>query len=154
MNEFLLQDALVSFSELLSVTYIFEDEEQIISYFSLLNDKITHEELTNRKWKRFQAIFPPGKSYKSYPALKIGRMAVNEAAKGQGIGSKMLEYIKELFIKETHSGCRYITVDAYSASVKFYEKNGFEFLTDEDKDKETRLMYFDLKPFIEGIQAD
>ena len=132
LNEFLIQDALVSFSELLTVTYIFEDNESTLAYFSLLNDKVTYEEskLTNRKWKRFQSIFPDGKSYKSYPALKIGRLAVNEAAKGQKIGTKLLEFIKGLFLETPNSGCRYITVDAYRASVDFYCKNGFEFLTD------------------------
>lgn len=154
LNEFLVQDALVSYSELLTVTYIFEDDENILTYFSLLNDKITYEEseLSNRKWKRFQLLFPPDKSYKSYPALKIGRLAVNEQHKGQKTGTKLLEYIKGLFLETPNSGCRYITVDAYSASVNFYRKNGFEFLTEEDEGKDTRLMYFDLKPFVETYQ--
>ena len=55
LNEFLLRDALMSFSELLTVTFILESDDKIIAYFSLLNDKITYEEaqMSNRKWKKF-----------------------------------------------------------------------------------------------------
>lgn len=33
---------------------------------------------------------------------------------------------------------------SYGASLSFYEKNGFRYLTTKDKDSDTRLMYFDL----------
>ena len=67
---------------------------------------------------------------------------------GKGIGRDLLSYIKQETIEQTRSGCRYITVDAYTISVEFYSKNGFVFLTEEDKGKSTRLMYFDLKPLL------
>ena len=39
--------------------------------------------------------------------------------------------------------------DNDEATIGFYEKNGFQFLSDEDKDKDkdTRIMFFDLKRF-------
>jgi hypothetical protein len=48
------------------------------------------------------------------------------------------------FIENYKTGCRFITVDAYSKSLGFYLKNGFIFMTSKDEDKDTRLMYFDL----------
>ncbi len=45
-------------------------------------------------------------------------------------------------------GCRFLTVDALSTATHFYEKNGFQFFTELDKDEETRLMFYDLKNFI------
>ena len=40
----------------------------------------------------------------------------------------------------------YITVDAYDKALKFYEKNGFQFLQPTMKgDHDTRLMYYDLR---------
>jgi hypothetical protein len=45
------------------------------------------------------------------------------------------------------AGCRFITVDAYSNAVPFYEKNDFKYLTDKDKQDETRAMYLDLKSY-------
>lgn len=38
--------------------------------------------------------------------------------------------------------------DALSSATRFYEKNGFKFFTELDKDDETRLMFYDLKNFI------
>lgn len=52
-----------------------------------------------------------------------------------------------LFVSNNRTGCRFITVDAHHDAVGFYEKCGFSFFTDTDVDDETRLMYFDLKPF-------
>ena len=41
------------------------------------------------------------------------------------------------------SGCR-LTVDAYVQATSFYLKNDFTFLSSEDENQRTRLMYFDL----------
>lgn len=40
-----------------------------------------------------------------------------------------------------------IGVDA----IGFYLKCGFSFFTENDRDDETRLMYFDLKPFKDAL---
>lgn len=53
-------------------------------------------------------------------------------------------YIKSMFVIENKESCRFLTVDAYLEAVPFYEKNGFRFLTAEDDDPHTRVMYFDL----------
>jgi GNAT superfamily N-acetyltransferase len=87
---------------------------------------------------------PKGKRFKSYPAMKIGRLGVSEKYKGAGIGTMIIDYLKELFISNNRTGCKYITVDAYNLSLSFYEKNGFNYLTQSDEGKATRLMYFDL----------
>ncbi len=38
--------------------------------------------------------------------------------------------------------------DAYAAAVPFYEKCGFMFLSEKDKNSKTRAMYFDLINFV------
>jgi GNAT superfamily N-acetyltransferase len=81
--------------------------------------------------------------------MKIGRLGVSNNFKGQGIGTIILDYIKELFITNNRTGCRFITVDAYGASLTFYERNGFGYLTSKDKGMDTRLMYFDLMKLVE-----
>jgi hypothetical protein len=43
-----------------------------------------------------------------------------------------------------NQGCKLITVDAYQQSLGFYEKIGFQYLTEEDKNDDTRQMFFDL----------
>lgn len=49
-----------------------------------------------------------------------------------------------MFVIENKESCRFLTVNAYLEAVPFYEKNGFRFLTAEDDDPHTRVMYFDL----------
>lgn len=150
LNNFLFEDAKPSLGSLLSVTYLIENETHTVAYFSLLNDKISIDNFPSKRkfYRFFRDTYPAGKRYDSYPSLKIGRLAVNKEFSGTGIGTKLLDYIKIETIIHGFSGCQYLTVDAYAKSLTFYEKNGFEYLTDVDKGEETRLMYFDLRPLI------
>jgi len=87
-----------------------------------------------------------------YPAVKIGRLAVSENYAHQGIGEQILQYVKALFAFGNRSGCRFLTVDAYADAVPFYEsKGGFKFFTETDVNDDTRLLYFDLKPFKDAL---
>ena len=53
-------------------------------------------------------------------------------------------HIKSTFVIENKEICRFLTVNAYLEAEPFYEKNGFRFLTAEDDNPHTRVMYFDL----------
>jgi len=146
LNDFLLTDSKNYYNQLLAVTYLLEKKEgSTVAFFSVLNDRISYEDVQIKSiWRRFKKPFPHSKSFKSYPSVKIGRFGVSNAFKGQDIGTALLDYIKYLFINNNRTGCRFITVDAYRQSLPFYEKNQFKYLTENDKDSETRLMYFDL----------
>ena len=146
LNDFFINDSKKYLKELLAVTYILENDIDSVAFFSLLNDKITIENAdSKRSWRRvFHSNMPVGKKYNSYPAVKLGRLGVSKKYKGQGIGTEILDYIKELFITNNRTGCRYITVDAYRNSLSFYEKNNFKYMTILDQNSDTRLMYFDL----------
>ena len=146
LNEFLLKDATKYLQQLLAVSYVIEDEINTIAFFSLLNDKISILDSESKsQWRKLiRDKLPHRKHFSSYPAVKIGRFGVSLNYKGQGWGTMILDYLKELFISNNRTGCRYITVDAYKESLPFYEKNGFLYLTSLDKNSDTRLMYFDL----------
>jgi hypothetical protein len=49
---------------------------------------------------------PKGKRFKSSPAMKIGRLGVSEKYKGAGIGTMIIDYLKELFISNNRTGCK------------------------------------------------
>lgn len=85
------------------------------------------------------------------PAVKVGRLATSHDFKNKGIGTALLDFIKVWFTHGNKTGCRFIVVDAYNkpSVIRFYEKNGFQFLVADEEDQETRLMYFDLKTFRE-----
>ena len=92
----------------------------------------------------FSRRFNNQKRLKSYPAVKIGRLAVSAELRGMAIGSFLLDFIKRYFTTDNKTGCRFITVDAYAAAIPFYLRNGFVPLNDDDINEPTRLLYFDL----------
>lgn len=150
LTDFLFEDAKLFQKELLTVTYLLEYMEQnkTAAYYSLLADKIVFEATEKKLWNKLNRNIPNQKRRRSYPAIKIGRLAVNEEFAGGGLGTFILDNIKYAFTNVKRLGCRFITVDALKTAVEFYQKNGFQFFSEQDKDDETRLMFFDLKNFI------
>ena len=145
LNNFLLEDAKPFLEKRIANSFVLMDNDRIAAYFCLLNDKISRQEVTNSQWKKIKNNFPIGKKFSSYPAIKIGRFAVSINYRGQQIGSKLMNILKDMLNSNSnYSAFRYITVDAYLSAVDFYSKNGFVELTEKDKNDHTRLMYFDM----------
>ena len=119
MDQFLKNDALSQQEEKLNVTYLAMYNGQIIGFFSLLSDIIKLKDIENGY----------DLPYKTCPAIKIGRLAVNEKYASLGFGTVLLDntcyQIKR--ISEIH-GVRFITVDAYCSVRGFYYKNEFNHL--------------------------
>ena len=134
----------------MAVTYLLEsmDLNMTVAYYSLLADKIIFNPEDKTVWNKLNRNIPNNKRRRSYPAVKIGRLAVNEEFEGEGIGTFILDSIKYAFVNVKRLGCSFITVNALNNAIRFYKKNGFLFFTEQDKDEETRLMFFDLKNFI------
>ncbi|MDR3252795.1 MAG: GNAT family N-acetyltransferase [Tannerella sp.] len=154
LNDFLANDAIAFLKERLAVTHlmVFETNDEIVpvSYFCLLTDKLMFnlsDEDKKKAWKTFNKKnkIHYNKHRKSYPAVKIGRLAVSQSFAGQGIGRILINYIIGIVTEMNTIGCRFITVDAYQSAFDFYLKNEFDFLSDEDENETTRVMYFDLK---------
>ncbi|MDT0649750.1 GNAT family N-acetyltransferase [Autumnicola edwardsiae] len=148
MNGFLFDDAQKYTEELLATTFVIQSSTETVAYFNYLNDKISHHEIGNKEKfiKRISSLLPIGKDgFTSYPAVKIGRLAVSKQYKGKGFGREILNFTKQLFVDNNRTGCKFITVDAYRESLKFYEKNGFKYLSSRDVKSDTRLMYFNLE---------
>ena len=146
INDFYLNDAIKYKKLLLAETYIFLLDKKIpVALVSLTNDKI---ELPDEK--KLQYI-PEEKSYlRHLPAVKIARLGVCKEYQGLGIGTKLINMCKKLFVSYNRTGCRFVTVDAYNEDkVKsFYKKNNFIFLSSRDIKSKTRVMYCDLKPYL------
>lgn len=154
LNHFLWDDAKLYLKELMAVTYLLVDRNanQTVAYFSLLNDKVSYDSDNRSIWNKLNRKISNRKRRKTYPSVKVGRFAVSRNYEGHGIGSEILNFIKIFFIEGNKTGCRFITLDAYADAVSFYQKNGFDFFTEKDKNEETRLMFFDLKPFKDAMK--
>lgn len=146
LNGFLFDDAKKYLNEMLAVTYLLEDSQaqKTVAYYCLLNDQIELNPEEKSKWNKLNRNIPNSKRHHAYPAVKIGRLGVSKEYAHQNIGRMVLLQIKMIFSRMNLSGCRFITVDAYSQAVPFYEKCGFHYLSNKDENDTTRAMYFDL----------
>ena len=154
LNNYLHEDALNYTNDLMAVTYLFidTDSNKTMAYYSILNDKVAYDPSNRTIWNRINRLVNNKKRRKSYPSVKVGRLAVSDEYIKHGIGSDILTYIKVKFATDQECGCRFITVDAYASAIDFYLKNGFKFFTVSDALDRTRLMYFDLKTVKEQIE--
>jgi hypothetical protein len=145
LNDFLLNDAKNYLVQRLAVTYFIENDVDTIAYFCLSNDTVQRFLADKAGWKKIRKSIPNSKLRSSYPAVKIGRLAVSKKYAHSGFGKLMIRIVREMLIADTQqTGCRFLTVDAYQNALDFYIRNNFDFLTTEDENEHTRLMYFDL----------
>ena len=147
LNGFLCDDAAYYGSEMLANTFVLETETETVAYFSLLNDKISQTTIAKNLWRKIRKTIPHEKHLGSYPAVKIGRLAVSLHFRGTGLGTDLVSAVKQMLVNNTGvSACRFLTVDAYKDALPFYQKNGFRLLiNDIEEENFTVPMYYDLK---------
>ena len=146
LDEFILCKASEYRKTLLAVSYVLEENGNPIAYFSLSNDNLSAEifESKTNFNRQMRKRFVNEKRRKHFPAVKIGRLAVDLNSDKKGVGSALLYTIKYTLIDYQKSGCRFITVDAYNDAIGFYEKNGFVMVNAFNPEKRTQPMFFDL----------
>ena len=148
LNEFLRDDALLQQKQKVNITYLWKlkKEQTIAGYITLSCDSI---HLSGRKKEEMKRI---GISYRALPALKVGRMAVDNKYSKKGLGRLMIWFAIEI-VKQmnTYSGCRFLTLESKNDStlpeprkpIHFYKKLGFV-VTKERKKTSYIPMYRDL----------
>ncbi|MBI2666477.1 GNAT family N-acetyltransferase [Candidatus Woesearchaeota archaeon] len=142
LKDFLIEDALTNQELKLSTTFLWLYQQKLVSYITLLTDKINLE-------GDLQTFFrDKGIAYFSLPALKIGRLCVDDHFQRKGLGRMMLVFAakKAQEICDDKAGCRFLTVDAKKDSILFYKKQGFEIL--KMRTDGTAVMYVDLLKFL------
>jgi len=131
-------------------------EDALAGYITLLADKLEVEDTL---------LIQEGVKYRTFPAVKVGLLAVDRRTKGLGL--RFMEWAIDYVITEVVPiiGVRFITVDAlydydfdpaYDAS-GFYEKLGFEFADPTEPlppINPYRTMYLDLKPLMEALDIE
>lgn len=150
LNEYFLKDAIEARAQMTCETFaLLHDNapEVVLGLVSVCNDVVSVKRL--RAFPQFSKT-PEGKlNYKEWPAVKIARLAIKKEIQGKNLGSHLVNMLKTLFVFHNRTGCRVMTVDAYNNEpvLRFYQKNGFQFLTEKDKERQTRSMWFDLLPW-------
>ena len=150
LNDFLFEEAILYQKQMLATTFIIENKERTLGFYSVLNDSLQiREELfpSKTQYKKFiQCLIPhPKRHLKNIPSLKIGRLGIDKTYKGKGLGSIILEgIINDAIELNKKQACRLITVDTYRQALPFYERFGFQYITNKDEQKDVRQMFLDL----------
>ncbi len=173
MDEFFRVDALEYARFRMGKSYclrLISDPKQIICCFTLSSDSIRIYDLPNSRKNRMWGITNREKMLSRYPGVLIGRLAVDEKFARQGVGSQVLNFIRQWIMEDdAKMANRLAIVDAVNKEdvLRFYEKNGFtplfsselqeDLYTKHPKDEAelqerernprhlaTRLMFYDL----------
>ncbi len=157
LNEYFLEDAVAARAEMTCETFALHHgdvPETVVGLVSVCNDVVSVKKL--RVFPQFAKTPEAKLNYSEWPAVKIARLAIRKEVQSRDIGTHLINLLKELFVFENRTGCRVMTVDAYNDPrvLRFYQKNGFQFLTEKDKEKHTRSMWFDLLTWKNAQQPD
>ena len=160
LNDFFNRDALQYNRQMLSETCFFRHNVSgaVVCAFSFSASSIKTADLPGSRRKKVKELVPREKSLKSYPGILIGRLGVSKEFSGQGVGSQLMDFIKDFCLANFPNFVRYLSVDAYNepAVVKFYQKNDFTLVfSTEEQEKETyrqspsetlqtRYMFYDM----------
>jgi GNAT superfamily N-acetyltransferase len=106
------------FKHYLGVTYVAVEEGRILGYATVAPGHIEIEDLPAAARKRLPR-YP-------LPVLRLARLAVDQAARGQGLGRRVLRFVLELALQMGRDyGCIGVAVDAKPDAVEFYRQFGF-----------------------------
>ena len=103
-------------------------DDTVVGYVSLLTDTIPLKDIRDEDTKQdIKDQLDITSKKRKLPAIKTGRLAVDEEYTHKGLGSEILMSI--LFniknIAENKVGLRFVTVEGYAKAYKFYTDNNF-----------------------------
>jgi len=101
----------------IGTTYVAVDNDHILGYATVAPGHIEIDELPAALRKKLPS-YP-------LPILRLGRLAVDESVRGQGLGQELLRFVLQLALRLANDyGCTGVLVDAKADAVGFYEKLG------------------------------
>jgi GNAT superfamily N-acetyltransferase len=106
------------FRHYLGVTYVAVDGDRVLGFATVAPGQIEIEDLPMAARKKAPR-YP-------LPILRLARLAVDQSARAQGLGTELLRFVCRLASKMADDyGCAGVVVDAKPEAVGFYGKYGF-----------------------------
>lgn len=106
------------FKHYLGVTYVAVEELRILGFVTVSPGQVEIEGLPPAARKKLPR-YP-------LPVLRLARLAVDQSAQKQGLGTALLRFVLQLALRmSSHYGCVGVVVDAKPGAVDFYAKYGF-----------------------------
>lgn len=144
LKNFLIEDAISNQYNKISKTFLLFHKNNLVGYITLLCDSLRVEGEIKELCKNINV------PYKTLPAIKIGKLAVDDNYLKKGFGTKLLHlaYNYAKHVSDKYCGCRFLVLDAKrnkdksKNSLHFYKKMNFNIL--KNKEKGTIPMYLDL----------
>lgn len=127
LDAFLVDQALAQHADRLGFTCVVfhEDfQEAPVAYYTLANDGIPLKQSEQTELGHREQL-----SFATFPAVKIGRLAVHHTLHGSGVGSAVMKLIiGEILDNSTQSAARLLVVDADNTPdvIAYYERQGFQ----------------------------
>ena len=132
---------------------VFYDGE-LVAYYTISSDGLRAEYVDARKLSAAH-VKKSAQRIEAYPALKIGRFAVQRNWQSRGIGRLLIRRIAAIAVT-TQPAVRLIILNAKPKAVPFYQKAGFV-LTNEvrrERGRVNRTMYLDVLSIQDAVLAD
>lgn len=106
------------FKHYLGVTYVAVEGRGILGFVTVSPGQVEIEGLPAAARKKLPR-YP-------LPVLRIARLAVDQSAHGQGLGTALLRFVLQLALRmPSDYGCIGVVVDAKRGAAEFYAKYGF-----------------------------
>jgi GNAT superfamily N-acetyltransferase len=129
LNDFFNREALLYRRQMLAETIFFRHKSSgtTVCAFSISASSIKTIDLPGNRSKKVKELIPREKTLKAYPGILIGRLGVATDFNGQGLGSQLMDFIKDYCLYNFPGLVRYLLVDAYNKPeiINFYKKNYF-----------------------------
>lgn len=131
LNNYIHRQAKQDIKRKLSVCFVITDAQQNVKgYYTLSNSAIAQEMLPDD----IKQKLPP--SYAHLPVTLLGRLAIDNSVKGQGLGETLLmDALKRSYlVSKNEIGSMAIVVDPINEdAIRFYKKYGFIILPESGK---------------------
>lgn len=102
----------------IGTTYVAVEGDEILAYATVAPGHIEIDDLP-AKLRRKLPGYP-------LPILRLGRLAVDAAVQGEGLGRELLRFVLKLAMRMADDfGCIGVVVDAKPGAVEFYRNLGF-----------------------------
>jgi GNAT superfamily N-acetyltransferase len=140
LNEYIWYQALDEQNAGAGVVYLAWQNQDLVGFVSLA--------MSSLQVKLVDGERRPGSTpYTYFPALMMGRLAVDRRRQRLGFGTDLCRFTiaKAMELREV-TGCQFVIVNAKQTSIPFYLKNGFQLGLDQPKDRREPFMYFKLPP--------
>lgn len=98
LNSFFMEDSFLYAEEMLGKTYCWVTKEKPVALITLANDSIKAHKLSSSTRNKVQRSISNAKRGRSYPAVLIGRIGVNEEFQGLQLALSSWTLLKHGFV--------------------------------------------------------